>query len=119
MTEVTRWGFAASKSPENSRSIAATIAAVVITCIVGSGYLPDYARLCLNRLLLGFPLLGMWSRHKSTATLCHTLATTLSASIPLTQALTYASQTCRNDVFRLATQSRQIRFKVETASGWR
>ncbi len=105
MPEITRWVLAASKSLENSGSIAATIAAVAVTCVVGSGYLPDYARLCLHRFLLGFPLLGKWSRHTNTAALCHTLATTLSAGIPLTQALPYAAQTCRNDVFRLATQS--------------
>ena len=85
--------------------IAVTIAAIAVTCVVGSGYLPDYARLCLHRFLLSFPLLGKWSRHTNTAALCHTLATTLSAGIPLTQALPYAAQTCRNDVFRLATQS--------------
>ena len=41
MPEITRWVLAASKSLENSGSIAATIAAVAVTYVVGSGYLPD------------------------------------------------------------------------------
>ena len=105
MPEITRWVLAASKSLENSGGVVGTLAAVVVACVAGSGYLPDYARLRLHRLLLGIPLLGRWSRHTNTAALCHTLATTLSAGIPLTQALPYAAQTCRNDVFRRATQS--------------
>ena len=66
----------------------------------------------LHQLLLSLLLLGRWSRDTNTVAVCHTLATTLSAGIPLTQALPSAAQTCRNEVFRRATQ--QLTGQVES-----
>jgi type IV pilus assembly protein PilC len=68
--------------------------------------------LSLHGFLLRLPLFGRWSRYTNTAALCHTLATTLTAGIPLTHAIPYAAQTCRNEVFRQATQ--QLTGQVES-----
>jgi type IV pilus assembly protein PilC len=111
MPQITRWVVDASKALTQSGGHLTLMTIVVISLLAALKYLGGQTRMYLHQLLLSLPLLGRWSRDTNTAALCHTLATTLSAGIPLTQALPYAAQTCRNEVFRRATQ--QLTGQVE------
>jgi type IV pilus assembly protein PilC len=112
MPQITRWVVDASKALTQSGGHLTLMTIVVISLLAALKYLGGQTRMHLHQLLLSLPLLGRWSRDTNTAALCHTLATTLSAGIPLTQALPYAAQTCRNEVFRRATQ--QLTGQVES-----
>ncbi|MBL6815393.1 MAG: type II secretion system F family protein, partial [Pseudomonadales bacterium] len=112
MPQITRWVLGASDTLAQSGSHFALMAVIVIGLLAGTKYLGEQTRLPLHGFLLSFPLFGRWSRETNTAALCHTLATTLTAGIPLTQAIPYAAQTCRNEVFRQATQ--QLTGRVES-----
>ena len=112
MPQITRWVLGASETLAQGGSHFALMAVFVIGLLAGSKYLGGQTRLSLHGFLLSLPLFGRWSRYTNTAALCHTLATTLTAGIPLTHAIPYAAQTCRNEAFRHATQ--QLTGQVES-----
>ena len=96
MPQITRWVVDASKALTQSGGHPTLMTIVVISLLAALKYLGGQTRMHLHQLLLSLPLLGRWSRDTNTAA--------LSAGIPLTQALPYAAQTCRNEVFRRATK---------------
>ena len=100
LPELTRWVITLSEQLHAASD--RLLSGVAVCCALGAlaYHRSTPVRMLVHRSLLTLPLLGPLIRYANAGQMCRTLAASISAGIPVLEALPFAADACRNDAYR-------------------